>query len=96
MDELSGSATFLWGAVGGATGYLLVFMLPWLTRIAKDEVEVNFSWPRLLSVIGLFLVYVALGGVAALFVGEATEAKHAITYGLGFEGILKGASEAMG
>jgi hypothetical protein len=95
MEELSNSATFLWGAVGGAAGYALVFLLPWLTAVAKGEVSLDFSWTRLLGVIGLFFVYISLGGVAALLVGEASEIKHAIAYGLGFEGVLKGAAEAI-
>lgn len=91
---LSGPETFFWGALGGITGYALVFVLPWMLQLARGEIDLNMRPSRLVGLVGLLVLFVGLGGMAAYIVGDATEAKHAIAYGLGFEGILKCGSEA--
>lgn len=93
MTELSASATFLWGALGGLAGYAVAFLLPWMSQLARGEIQLEVTWGRLLGLFGVMSMYVGLGGVAAVLVGDALEVKHALAYGLGFEGILKGAIE---
>lgn len=47
----------------------------------------------LLRVIGFLLVltvFIAAGGVVAILVGDATEPKQAIAYGLGWQGLIGG------
>lgn len=87
---MSGFDTFLWGCVGGGAAYLLIFALPELRKLYQDP---NLQAPSLGRIIVALLIaagFISLGGVTAFFVGEATEAKHAIAYGLGFEATLGG------
>lgn len=87
--SLTALQTFLWGCVGGGAAYLLVFALPELRKLWN----VGPPFPtagRIVVAILLATVYVMLGGVAAVIVGDAVEVKHAIAYGLGFEALLGG------
>jgi len=71
---------------------MLVFFTPWMRDLHKSQkVEFTLHWPRLLAALGLFAAFVFLGGSAAIFIGGATQPKHAISYGLGWETVLKAA-----
>lgn len=95
VKELSGGSTFLWGGLGGAAGYLLTIVLP---RV-NEMVEGKRPLPDRLQVVGLLVlaaVHFALGGVAAMQIGNATAVKHAISYGLGWPTALRGAGGLTG
>lgn len=69
---------------------LAVQGLPLAGALARGELEWQPSVGRILGVVGFVTAFVSLGGAAALVVGDAAEAKHAIAYGLGWQGILGG------
>jgi len=92
---LTNLATFEWGCVGDAVAFGLVFALPELRKLWAA----NTGFPplnRLAVALAIGVTFIALGGAAAVLVGDAKEAKHAIAYGLGFEstlgGFIKGAT----
>ena len=87
--ELSIGITFLWGCVGGFVAFALIFALPEARRAYASR-RYRFTWARLAVALVMVTLYVGLGGAAAVMVGGAIEPKHAIAYGLGFEGILGG------
>jgi hypothetical protein len=90
--RMSNQDTFVWGVLGGFAGYVAVFILPYVRELIRAEgTEVDLTVRRLAGFILLALTFSFLGGVAALLIGGATEPKHAIAYGLGFEAIFKGA-----
>jgi hypothetical protein len=73
---MGSSATFLWGCVGGLLAYVLVFALPeFAYMIETGAVRVDFTLLRLVGYAGMFVVYIALAGAAAVLVGGADQAR---------------------
>lgn len=90
MDtNLSGTATVLYGCLGGFVAYIAVFAIPEL-RDAWEKKDFNFSLKGAIVISLLALLQMAIGGFVAGFLGDATIPKHAIAYGLGAEGIIGG------
>ena len=89
LETLSTFETFLWGCAGGGAAYLLVFALPELRNLWNQQIPFP-SMGRVIVALLLAAVFITLGGVAAVVIGDAREAKHAIAYGIGFEAILGG------
>lgn len=88
--ELSTLSTFLYGCLGGAIAFVAVFALPELREIYKTT-GAQIPPPSKLIVAGLILVaLVILGGAAAVLLGDATQAKQAIAYGVAGEGLVGG------
>jgi hypothetical protein len=46
--------------------------------------------PRIVGALLVLAVFVAAGGVVAVVVGDAVQPKHAIAYGLGWQGFIGG------
>ena len=81
--------TFVWGVVGGGMAYVAAFVLPQLPAL----MEKGIGWPGwriLASYVVAAFVFTAMGGGVALWIGGATQYKHAIAYGLAWESLLKG------
>ncbi len=73
--------------------FLGVFLLPWLNAGWEVDKTISFSKERFLLVLALMLVFWFMGGGVALFIGGATEIKHAIAYGLGWQATMSGVGE---
>jgi hypothetical protein len=52
--------------------------------------ELHLGWTRVLGFVVLFGGSMALGGLVAYLVGDATAPRHAIAYGVGWQGLLGG------
>ena len=89
LEGMTNWETFLWGCAGGGAAYLLVFAMPELRRLWNTGAPMP-PISRVVVALMLAAVFITLGGVAAVIVGDAKEAKHAIAYGLGFEALLGG------
>jgi len=89
-QELTDLATVLWGSVGGFVAWIVVFALPELQAIWVGGEDVHITLGRVLVAFLIAAGWVALGGVAAFLVGDATEVKHALAYGIAAEGIVGG------
>jgi hypothetical protein len=50
----------------------------------------KITFPRVLGALLVLGVFVAAGGGVAILVGDATEPKQAIAYGLGWQGLIGG------
>lgn len=86
---MSGLETFLWGLGGAALGYIALNILPILTaEIEGKEVRVQWGW-----LFAALFIYVLVGGLLAVVIGDATSPKHAAFYGMGWNTIVKGGSE---
>jgi hypothetical protein len=90
IPRLGPGATFAFGAFGAVVVLLVVRLLPVATELARGAPAPNVTGPRVLGSVLLFAIFAVGGGVAAVLVGEAIEPKHAIAYGLGWQGILGG------
>lgn len=91
--------TFLFGALGGGIAYVAVFVAPELRR----WIEKGTGWQsrsQLYAALALLAVYLAMAGLFAIFIGGATEPRHAIAYGIaweaGFKGLASGAESLKG
>ena len=91
--------TFLFGALGGGIAYVVVFVLPEL-RQWIEKGTVRRSRPQFYAALALLAVYLVMAGLFAIFIGGATEPRHAIAYGLaweaGFKGLTTGAVSLKG
>lgn len=81
--------TFLFGALGGSIAYVTVFVLPELRRWIEKGTgwQSHFQFYAALMLLALYLV---MAGLFAIFIGGATEPKHAIAYGIAWEAGFKG------
>jgi hypothetical protein len=52
--------------------------------------ELHLSGTRVLGFLVVLVGYLAAGGLVAYLVGDATAARHAIAYGLGWQGLIGG------
>lgn len=90
MQVLGTGETFLYGCLGGFIAFTAIFAIP---ELRKTYAERNFVMPSegQLFVIGLlFILQIAFSGAVAAWLGDATLAKQAISYGVGAEGIVGG------
>jgi hypothetical protein len=78
LPTLSEGAEFAFGCVGGGLAALLRFLLPELRTMWRSQDRPNL--PRWKIGVGTAIVVclTLLGGAAAVFLGDATQAKHAI------------------
>ena len=83
---------FLYGCVGGTITFLIAFALPELRAASQANDLHPPGVLKALVILGYALVLIALGGGAAVLLGDATSAKQAVVYGMGAEGILNGLS----
>lgn len=86
---LSDGSTFKYGAVGAVVALLVVHVLPWALALAGGA-DVNISVGRIIGVVLVLGVFIVGGGIVAILVGDATEPKQAIAYGLGWQGTIGG------
>lgn len=86
---MSTAQLFIWGCLGGIVGYVFAYLLPAARGLNDGELQLGrLDASRVVGAIGVALIFVLLGGVAALLVAEQT-IKSAIVAGVGFEGTLK-------
>jgi hypothetical protein len=52
--------------------------------------EFTLTFPRIIGVVAVVGGYLLAGGVVAVAIGDATAARHAIAYGLGWQGLVGG------
>lgn len=95
VADLATFDLFLGGAVGGLTGFLVAVALPYFMGVMGGQDE----WPpppiRMVGAVGVVLINMFIGGVVAVFIGEATLMKQAVAYGFAWPALLKGAGESL-
>jgi len=87
---LSTGATFLWGSLGAVVTFLVVFVLPEAIVAMKGRSTRALSLVNVVAALVVALIFIIVGGVVAVVIGDVTDAKQALTYGLGIEGIIGG------
>jgi hypothetical protein len=94
MDPLSGQDTFVWGAVGALLGLVVVSLLPLGYALSSGSQTLVINGSRVVGWAIVVIGLIAVGGFAALGVGNAADASqptepiHAIAYGLGWQSTL--------
>jgi hypothetical protein len=78
-----------YGALGALASLVIVQAIPWGFRLLKGA-DVHISVPRVLGLIVVVGGYMVAGAVVAYLVGQATLPRHAIAYGLGWQGLIGG------
>jgi hypothetical protein len=74
----------------GALGSLLfVQALPWGLGLMHGA-DLHLSWTRLLGCVIVVAGSMALGGLVAWLVGDATAARQAVAYGVSWQALLGG------
>jgi hypothetical protein len=74
----------------GALGSLLfVQVLPWGFGLMHGA-QLTITFSRVLGFMIVLFSFMALGGLVACLVGDATDARHALFYGLGWQGLIGG------
>lgn len=69
---------------------MVVQVLPWGLALAGGA-NLHITLPRVLGVVLVIAAFIAAGGlVALLFSNDTTSVKEAITYGLGWQGLIGG------
>jgi hypothetical protein len=90
------SAIFLWGAAGGFIGMLAIQVVPILIGLKKEDASLRIRAAPCLGIGGFCILFAVFGGLAALGVGSingtatANTPIQAVTYGLGWQGLLGG------
>jgi hypothetical protein len=91
---VSKQEVFLYGTAGAAFGAFVVLALPAAIKLHRAETQLRLKLGPLVGALGIMLIFGAIGGLVAIGVGGAegaTAAKtptQAITYGLGWQGLL--------
>jgi uncharacterized membrane protein YbjE (DUF340 family) len=52
--------------------------------------DLHISWTRVTGFAVVIVGYLAAGGLVAFLVGDATAARHAVAYGMGWQGLVGG------
>ena len=86
---LSGGATFGYGALGALISLVVVQALPWGFALMRGA-DFSVSSRRVLGALIVIVGYMVAGGAVAYLVGSATVPRHAIAYGLGWQGLIGG------
>jgi hypothetical protein len=82
--------TFWWGCLGGLCGYLAAFVLPWLKDLWEhSDQDIKVTVTRLVLFLCICVVYILIGGIAALLIAQGAEPKQAIAAGIASETLLK-------
>jgi hypothetical protein len=68
----------------------VVQVLPFAIELAKGKANWTFSVGRLAGAALVLAIFIVGGGVVALLIGDATVAKQAIAYGLGWQATVGG------
>lgn len=87
---LSDLTAFKWGCVGGLAALLVSQVLPVAIIAAKTGRGWTITVWRVVGVIIVFAIYIGIGGVVAIAMGDATKAGQAIVYGIGSQAIFAG------
>lgn len=77
------------GSIGGFVAYLIVFVLPRLEETLQSG-QFSLSVQRLVALFLVGAIYIFLGGIAPLVVGEVVHTKEAVAYGLSSVALLRG------
>lgn len=64
-------------------------VLPWALAVSKGA-DVHITATRVLGALCVVGIYAGAGGLIAYLLGEATAARHAIAYGLAWQGLIGG------
>jgi hypothetical protein len=88
--ELSNAAAFWWGCLGGLAALAVSQVLPLAIEVAKSGAGWTLTRWRVAAAIVVVLVFVLIGGVAALMAGNATSAGQAIIFGIGSQATVAG------
>jgi hypothetical protein len=80
----------LFGAIGAVVALLAVQGLPIVEGMARGWTEPELSPVRVIGAVLVVAIFAGCGGVVATLIGGATEEKHALAYGLGWQGFLGG------
>jgi hypothetical protein len=88
LPTLSEGAEFAFGCVGGGLAAVLRFLRPELRATWRSQDRPNLPCWKIGVGIAIIICLTLLGGAAAVFLGDATQAKHAIAYGISAETIL--------
>ena len=91
---LSDKDTFIYGAVGALVALIVVGILPLAYEIIRGAQPNVTPWTAAAAVV-IFLAFMVCGGVAAVIAGDATEARQAIVYGLGWQASIGGAIQGV-
>ncbi len=83
------------GAIGGFAGFAIAIALPYFLGLLAEQSEWPPSLAKVFGVVGVVLVNMFMGGIAALIVGEATLLRQAIAFGFSWPAVLKGAGEGV-
>jgi len=86
---LSSSTTFAYGAVGAVLALAVVQVLPYAFALIRGA-ELTLSPGRVVGALLVLLIFIAGGGIAAIIAGDASQAKQAIAYGLGWQATVGG------
>jgi uncharacterized membrane protein YbjE (DUF340 family) len=86
---LSDSATFGYGALGALVSLVIVQALPWGFALMRGA-DFHLTPRRALGAAIVIAGYMVAGGIVAFLVGSATVPRHAIAYGLGWQGLIGG------
>jgi uncharacterized membrane protein YbjE (DUF340 family) len=68
---------------------VVVQVLPWGLRLMRGA-ELQISVLRVAGLIVVIVGYMAAGGLVAYLVGDAIVARHAVAYGMGWQGLIGG------
>lgn len=94
---MSGIEQAAWGAGGGTAAYVTIFLLPSLVALYSGSDTKSVNLKRLVGMALLYVVFASFGGVAAALMAETDSNKRELFfYGLGWQGIFKGALDTVG
>lgn len=88
---LSNLEVFVLGAAGGLLALAIAQVLPAAVAVIKSgKGPIVNAW-RVMSVLIVVSIFACAGGAAAIMMGDVTQAKTALLYGIAWEAILGGA-----
>lgn len=94
ITSISDGSAFLWGCVGGFAALAVTQLLPLGIAAAKSGQGWTLTPWRIAGVLVVFAIFVAIGGIVAIAMGDAVKPGQAIFYGIGSQAIVAGAFKA--
>ncbi len=80
----------MYGAVGAVIAPAVVQILPFALELTHGNAHLQLSVGRVVGALTVLAIFVVGGGVVAILLGDATQPKQAIAYGLGWQATIGG------
>jgi heme A synthase len=89
-NTLSTSQDFFYGCLGGAVAFTVIMLIPELRATWRQKSFGDWTRAAVFTITFLGILQILLGGAVALWLGDASTVKQAVSYGIAAETLVGG------